>query len=114
MTTTHPARTRRTSLAVLVAAWAVPLFVLGQFALLAGIPLAVVLVGTVRDRRLRALRWWTAALTAAYAVPLGIWLIGPSTAPSLSKFLNPVATAVVVAIGVVAAIAHHVGRRRSA
>ena len=104
---------RRTSLTVLIAAWLVPVFVLGQFALMAGLPIAVVLIGTLRDARLRALRWWTAAVTAAYAVPLAVWLIGPSDAPSLSKFLSPVATGAVVAVGVAVAIAHHVGRRRS-
>jgi hypothetical protein len=112
MTTTATAR--RTSLAVLIAAWAVPVFVAGQFALLAGIPIAVVLIGTLRDRRLHAVRWWTAALTAVYAGSLAVWLIGPSDAPSLSKFLSPVATGVFTAVGVATAIAHHVARRRSA
>ncbi|TCO45340.1 hypothetical protein [Actinocrispum wychmicini] len=104
----------RTSLAVLVAAWAVPAVVLGQFALIAGIPIAVLLIGTLRDPRLRALRWWTGALTAVYVVPLTLWLIDPSSAPSLSKYLSPVATALFVATGVVVAVAHHVLRRRSA
>ncbi|WP_020667681.1 hypothetical protein [Amycolatopsis nigrescens] len=115
-TTTTPRRDRtanRTSLPVLIAAWAVPVFVLGQFALIAGIPVAVVLIGTLRDPRLRAVRWWTAALTAAYAIPLGLWLAGSSSAPSLSKYLSPVATALFVATGVAVAIAHHVQRRRS-
>jgi hypothetical protein len=104
---------RRTSLTVLIAAWLVPVFVLGQFALMAGLPIAVLLIGTLRDARLRALHWWTGAVTAAYAVPLAVWLIGPSSAPSLSKFLSPVATGAVVAVAVAVAIAHHVGRRRS-
>jgi hypothetical protein len=104
---------RRTSLTVLIAAWLVPVFVLGQFALMAGLPIAVVLIGTLRDARLRTLRWWTGAVAAAYAVPLAVWLIGPGSAPSLSKFLSPVATGVVAAVGVAVAIAHHVGRRRS-
>jgi hypothetical protein len=65
--TDHTAR--RTSLTVLIAAWLVPVFVLGQFALMAGLPIAVVLIGSLRDARLRALGWWTAAVTAAYAVP---------------------------------------------
>ncbi|SEO47180.1 hypothetical protein [Amycolatopsis saalfeldensis] len=119
MTTTAPHRdrtnaaVRRTSLTVLIAAWLVPVFVLGQFAFLAGLPIAVVVIGTLRDTRLRALGWWTGALTAAYAVPMAVWLIGPSTAPSLSKFLSPVATGAVVAVGVAVAVAHHIGRRRS-
>lgn len=106
-------RTSRTSLPVLIAAWAVPVLVLGQFALIAGIPVAVVLVGTLRDPRLRVLRWWTGALAAVYAVPLALWVFGPSSAPSLSKYMSPVATALFVATGVAVAIAHHVLRRRS-
>ncbi|UOZ03790.1 hypothetical protein [Amycolatopsis sp. WQ 127309] len=108
------ATARKTSLAVLVAAWAVPVFVAGQFALLAGIPIIVVLIGTLREPRLRAVRWPTAALTAVYAGSLAFWLLGPSDAPSLSKFLSPVATGVFTAVGVATAIAHHVARRRSA
>ncbi|WP_433237216.1 hypothetical protein ACQPYK_28450 [Streptosporangium sp. CA-135522] len=102
-----------TSPPVLIAAWAVPVLVLGQFALIAGIPIAVVLIGTLRDPRLRALRWWTGALTAVYAVTLALWVFGPTSAPSLSKYMSPVATALFVATGVAVAIAHHVQRRRS-
>ncbi|KAA2257548.1 hypothetical protein F0L68_24940 [Solihabitans fulvus] len=110
----HANRTaHRTSLPVLIAAWAVPVLVLGQFALIAGIPIAVVLIGTLRDTRLRALGWWTGALTAIYAVPLALWAFGPNGAPSLSKYLSPVATALVVAAGLAVAVAHHVLRRRS-
>jgi hypothetical protein len=112
MTTTATAR--KTSLAVLIAAWAVPVFVAGQFALLAGIPVIVVLAGTLREPRLRAVRWWTAALTAGYTGSVAVWLIGPSDAPSLSKFLSPVATGVFTAVGVATAVAHHIARRRSA
>ncbi|GAA3573255.1 hypothetical protein GCM10022222_66950 [Amycolatopsis ultiminotia] len=107
-------RTRRASWGVLVAVWAFPVLVLGQFAFVAGIPVVLVVVGTLRDRRLRAAGWWTGVLAAAYLVPLSLWLLGPSDAPSLSKFLSPVGTAIVVAAGVAGAVGHHVARRRSA
>ncbi|HEY3479859.1 MAG TPA: hypothetical protein VGL02_13270 [Streptomyces sp.] len=112
--TTTTARPVRTSRAVLIAAWAFPVMIFGQFALLAGIPVAVVLAGTVRERRLRPARWWTGLLTAAYVVPLAVWLLGPSTAPSLSKSMSPLVTAIVGVAGVAAAVGHHVLRRRSA
>ncbi|MCR6487539.1 hypothetical protein M8542_32400 [Amycolatopsis sp. OK19-0408] len=104
----------RTSRAVLVAAWAFPVLIFGQFALLAGIPVAVVLAGTLRDRRLHPARWWTGLLTAAYVVPLVAWLLGPGTAPSLSKSMSPLVTVLVGVAGVAAAVGHHVLRRRSA
>ncbi|GLZ37176.1 hypothetical protein [Actinokineospora sp. NBRC 105648] len=112
-TAVRPDHTDRGSRAVLIAVWAAPALVLGQFALIAGIPIAVVLVGALRNPRSRALRWWAGALGAAYAAPVALWLIGPSSAPSLSKYLSPTATAGLVATGVAVAIAHHVLRGRS-
>lgn len=44
---------------------------------------------------------------------LGFWLLGPSEAPSLSKFLSPVATAVLVAIGAAAALAQTLRPRQA-
>ncbi|MEU4520600.1 hypothetical protein AB0F52_18110 [Amycolatopsis sp. NPDC024027] len=99
MTTTAPPRTSK---AVLVAAWSVPVLVAGQFALLSGVPIAVVLIGALRRR---ARRRWAAALAVVYAGALTAWLAGPSSAPSLSKFLSPVAAALFTAAGVVVAVA---------
>ncbi|MEU7791689.1 hypothetical protein [Amycolatopsis sp. NPDC049159] len=112
-TTADPAVTpaRRTSIAVLVAAWAVPVMVLGQFAFLAVIPIAVVLVGALRAKN--SLRWWAFGLTAGYAALVAAWLLGPSSAPSLSKFLSPVATGIFAAAGAAVAIAALVSRRRT-
>lgn len=106
-TTAHP------STSVLVAAWAVPVLVIGEFGLISGIPIAVVLVASLRDRRSRALRWWTGALALAYATPLTLWLTGPSEAPSLSKYMSPAMTAFLAATGVAVAVTHQVVRRRS-
>jgi len=92
----------RTSKAVVIAAWAVPVMVAGQFALLSGVPIAVVLIGSLRRR---THRWWAAGLAAAYAAALTAWLAGPGSAPSLSKYLSPVATVLFTAAGVVVAVA---------
>ncbi|GAA4523908.1 hypothetical protein [Amycolatopsis samaneae] len=100
----------RASLSVLIAAWAVPVLVLGQFAFVAGVPVAIVLAGTLRDA---ALRWWGAALTAAYVTPLLLWRLGADPAPSLSKDMHPAFTAVLTATGVAVAVACHVLRRAS-
>lgn len=97
----------------LVAAWAAPVMVIGQFGLLSGIPIAVVVVASLRNRRSKALRWWAGALALAYATPLTLWLTGPSEAPSLSKYMSPATTAVLAGVGVATAIAHQVVRRRS-
>lgn len=118
MTTTTLDRTdsvtRPVSRSVLVSALAVPVLVLGQFAMVAVLPVALVLIGTLRDARLRALRWWAAALTAAYATPLALWAIGPDRAPSLSKDMHPVFAALVSVTAVAVAIAYHVLRRKKA
>ncbi len=99
MTVTAPPRT---STAVLIAAWAVPVMVAGQFALLSGVPIAVVLAGSLRRR---THRWWATGLAAVYATSLTLWLAGPSDAPSLSKYLSPAATASFALAGVVVAVA---------
>ena len=100
------------SLPVIISAWAVPVLVVGQFAVMAVIPVAIVLVAVLRNARLRALRGWVAALTATYALGLILWAIGPDRAPSLSKDLHPLHAGVISALGVAVAIAYHVNRRR--
>lgn len=63
---------RRTPRSVFVSAWAVPVLVLGQFSMLAIVPVVLVLVGTLRHPGLRPLRPYSAALAAIYATPLVI------------------------------------------
>ncbi|MFC5140419.1 hypothetical protein ACFPK1_19430 [Actinomycetospora rhizophila] len=119
MTVTTPApaapAARRTPRSVLVAAWAVPVMIVGGFAMLAIVPVTVVVVGVLRDARLRALRWWAAALALAYATPLALWAIGPDRAPSLTKDMHPALAALLVAVSVGLLAALHVrawrGRR---
>jgi hypothetical protein len=96
---------------VIVSVWTVPVLIVGQFAMLAVVPVAVVLIGTVRDARLRALRGWAAALAVAYAVPLTLWAIGPDRAPRLSKDMHPVVAALVATVSVVVGVAFHVAGR---
>lgn len=105
-------KARRASLTVLLSACSVPLLIVGQFAMLAIVPVALVLVGTLRHAHLRALRWWAAALAAAYALPLVLWAIGPDRAPSLSKDMHPVLAAVVVLAAVAVIIAFSLVRGR--
>ncbi|MEU5695012.1 hypothetical protein [Actinosynnema sp. NPDC020468] len=111
-TSTDPA-VRRAPLPVLVSAWAVPVFVVGQFAMIAVVPVAVVLIGTLRTGRLRALRGWAVLLTTAYALPLALWAIGPDRAPSLSKDMHPALAALVAAAGLAYVAADFVRLRRS-
>jgi hypothetical protein len=113
-TTVHTDRkTRRPSRSVIISAWAVPILVVGQFAMLAVIPVALVLSGTLRNARFRALRWWAAALATAYATPLVLWAIGPDRAPSLSKDMDPIFAALIVAAAVAFIAAFHVIRGRA-
>ena len=98
-----------------IAAGAVAVMVVGQFAMLAVVPVVIVVVSTWRNARLRALRWWAAGLAVAFATPLMLWAIGPDRAPSLSKDMHPALAAVIVAAAVayVAAWVVVVRRRRA-
>ncbi|THG32043.1 hypothetical protein E6C64_05750 [Naasia lichenicola] len=80
-----------------MAAWSVPLLVLGQFAMLAIVPVLIVLIASVADARVRALRWYAGLLAALYATPLIIWVARPDGAQSLSKDIDPVFVALIVA-----------------
>ncbi|AXB41194.1 hypothetical protein [Amycolatopsis albispora] len=114
MTATTPDQRGATgSRTVVIAAWAAAVLVAGQFALIAVVPVAIVLIGTLASTRMRPFRWWASALAAAYALPLALWAIGPERAPSLSKDMHPALAALVVTTAVTAAIAHHLLRRRN-
>ncbi|MFB6721948.1 hypothetical protein ACFCV3_17375 [Kribbella sp. NPDC056345] len=106
MTTTAP---RVPSRAILIAAWAFPVMVLTGWAFLAGIPVLVVLINALRQHTVRL---WAAALTTAYAVPVALWQLGPSDAPSLTKYMTPLMTYLLAAAGITVALATTVVRRR--
>ena len=84
-----------------VSAWAVPVLMVGQFALVAALPVALITYGTIKDRRVRALRWWAGALAILYATPLVFWLTRPDGAESLSKDIHPAFIALVIAADLV-------------
>lgn len=104
---------RRAPLAVLISAWAVPIMVVGGFAFLAYIPLAVVVIGTLFDPRIRrTVGWWTAPLALAWFVPFGIWQASPTPAESMSKDIDPFFVGLVV-VTAVALLARIYTRRKS-
>jgi hypothetical protein len=105
--------TARTPKSVLISAWAIPVLVIGQFAMLAIVPVGLVLIGTLRSTGLKPLRWWAAGLAAIYATPLVLWAIGPDRAPSLSKDMHPVFVPLIAAAGVAVIVAIYALRRRS-
>ncbi|MGW6128733.1 hypothetical protein ACWFNE_01775 [Cellulomonas sp. NPDC055163] len=97
---------------MIVSAWAVALLVPGGFAMLAVVPVVTLTVRTLRDARLRALRWWAVAVAAAYASGLAAWAVRPDRAASLSKDLHPVHAAAIVAASLAFAFRYHLLRRR--
>lgn len=103
-TSTRTSRTadqpRRGTLAIGLWAATIPILIVGQFALLAVVPVLVVLILTLRKPRLQALRLWTSGLTGTYLLALLLWALGPDRAPSLSKDLNPVVAALIIAAAV--------------
>ncbi|MQY09916.1 hypothetical protein SRB5_00190 [Streptomyces sp. RB5] len=104
--TAQPAQSARVR-SVIVSAWAVPALTVGQFAMLAVVPVVVLTVTVFRDARLRALRWWTAAVAGSYATGLAAWAIGPDRAPSLSKDLNPALATLISLAGAAVAVRYH-------
>ncbi|WP_410816784.1 hypothetical protein [Micromonospora sp. 050-3] len=104
---------RRVDRTVIISIWAVPVLVVGQFAMLAIVPVVLALTVSLRHAHLRGLRRWTIALATAYATPLILWAIGPDRAPSLSKDMHPASAALIVVVALAAAAAYHLGRRRS-
>jgi hypothetical protein len=109
---TAPKRTRRTPLALHISAWSVPVLVLTQFSMVAIVPVAIILIGTLVSPRARALRWWAGALAAAYATPLVIWILREDGARSLSKDMHPALGALLVAVSVAVIVKISTRRKR--
>jgi hypothetical protein len=81
-----------------ISLWTIPVLLIGQFALLAVVPVVVVLVSTFRNAGMRAMRWWAVGLAVVYAIPLAIWVLRPDRAQSLSKDIHPAFVALIVAV----------------
>ncbi|MGC4879793.1 hypothetical protein ACLQ26_26435 [Micromonospora sp. DT43] len=107
----HTRRNRADRTAV-ISIWAVPVLVIGQFAMLAIVPVVLALIVSLRHAHLRGLRRWTVTLATAYAAPLILWAIGPDRAPSLSKDMHPFFAALIVMAALAAGTVFHLGRRR--
>lgn len=86
--------------------------VAGGFAMLAIVPVGLVVRHTWRETVLRRLRPWAAALAGLYAVPLVLWAALPDRAPSLTKDMHPALVPVVVAAAMAYVGAWLVERRR--
>lgn len=95
----------------IVSAYAATIFVAGQFAKVAIIPVVLVLVATVFGPYVRRLGWAAGALVGAYAIPFALYLLNPDRAQSLSKDMHPGWVVVIVAVGLVYIVAYHAIRR---
>jgi FAD/FMN-containing dehydrogenase len=103
---------RRTPLPLTISAWAVPVLVLGQFALVAVVPVITAVIVAFTRTTDRAIRTTAVALAVVYAVPLAAWIIRPEGSPSLSKHIHPVAVALIVVASVALIAAVHRPRTR--
>jgi hypothetical protein len=106
-TTVRPTRARR---AVLISAWSIPVLIVGQFAMLAIVPVAIVVIA---GARIRAVRAWAALLGALYATPLVVWALRTDPAQSLSKDIHPVLAGLVIAGAVAVLIAIYRSNRKA-
>ncbi|MFE2112211.1 hypothetical protein ACFXAY_02285 [Streptomyces microflavus] len=105
---------RRVPPSVTASAWAVPVMVVGQFALVAGAPVLIALVGTLRRVPDPAVRRAATLVAVTFAVPLTVWLARPDGAPSLSKDMHPGFLALIVAASAVLLMTLHRARRTTA
>ncbi|MER0422945.1 hypothetical protein ACFV2I_03425 [Streptomyces microflavus] len=105
---------RRVPPSVTASAWAVPVMVVGQFALVAGVPVLIALVGTLRRVPDPAVRRAATLVAVTFAVPLTAWLARPDGAPSLSKDMHPGFLALIVAASAVLLMTLHRARRTTA
>ncbi|MFI1379409.1 hypothetical protein [Embleya sp. NPDC020886] len=111
--TAPPAGTdRHMPRAVTISAWAVPVMVLAQFALLAVVPVTIALVVALRRVRDRAVRRAAALVAVAFAIPLTVWLVRPDGAQSLSKDIHPAFVGLIVAASAVLVLTVHRASRR--
>jgi hypothetical protein len=101
---THRSPTRSVPLYVIIASIAAVVLVIGQFAMIALVPVLVTTIAAFVDPRLGWLRWWALALITAYGIPLAIYTLRDDPAPSLSKDLHPVAFVIVVAVALATTI----------
>jgi hypothetical protein len=101
----------RTPRSFVISAWAVPVLVLGEFSMLAVVPVAALLVATLRRPNLGPLRPFSTALAAANATPLAIWALRPDRAESLSKDMHPALMVLVVAAAAALLAKTHLRRR---
>ncbi|MFF1697731.1 hypothetical protein ACFVXC_29640 [Streptomyces sp. NPDC058257] len=98
-------------LSVTVSAWAVPVMVVGQFALVAGVPVVIALVGALRRVPDRAVRGAAALVALTFAIPLVFWLTRPDGAQSLSKDMHPGFVGLIVAASAALLVTLHRSRR---
>ena len=88
----HPAHDKSQRQAPHYLIWsaiAFPIMVLAGWALLAAVPLALLLWGSWTDRRVRALRWWSGLTALLYALPLLQYLTRSNPEASMSSLLHP-------------------------
>lgn len=102
---------RRQAATVIISVWSIPILLVGQFAMLAVVPVALVLLGTFRAARLRALRWWAVGLGIVYATPLIIWAVRPDRAPSLSKDIDAIFVILIIAASIALIVRYYTLRK---
>ncbi|MFD3917615.1 hypothetical protein [Streptomyces sp. NPDC058595] len=95
-----------------VSAWAVPVMVVGQLALLSAVPVVIALVSALCGVRGRAVRGAAALVAVMFAIPLVVWLTRPDGAPSLAKDMHPVFLGLTVAASAVLLFTIHRPRPR--
>ncbi|UJW86894.1 hypothetical protein [Devosia sp. SL43] len=79
-----------------VSAFAIPVLILTGFAMVSTLPVVLLVVGVLRDTRVRPLRWWVALTSGLFAIALINWALKGDFGISLTSTLHPILAGAIV------------------
>jgi hypothetical protein len=79
-----------------ISAFAVPVLILTGFAMVSTLPVVLLVVGVLRDKRVRPLRWWVGLTAGLFAIAFTNWALKGDLGISLTSTLHPAMAGAIV------------------
>lgn len=79
-----------------VSAFAIPVLITTGFAMVSTLPVLLLVVGVLRDSRVRPLRWWVVLTSGLFAIAFANWALKGDLGISLTSTLHPAMAAAIV------------------